>query len=392
MPRSKRYPGTIVKRGDSFRIYLCVGGKRHTATLRTTDRREAERFAIEKAEELKRVHDRRRMGLPGSMAFSALVDLFERQEMPALSIGTQQAYRESLTALKPYFVNELGDPQLERIHAKHVAGFLAWRRVNRLKGKEQSQGHAKPKPREPISNRTLQKDRAVLHRVFNMAERMEFREGNPVARVPAPKADPREPVILSATEYEKLIAECAGRPMLELYVLVMGESGLRSESEALHLRWPDVELRDQGGFLWVSSAQKGHRTKSGKGRHVPLTPRLAAALREHFAAYRFAGSPWIFHHLTSRYHFKRGERIGSMRRAFRNAVTRAKLPERLHQHDLRHRRVTTWLAEGRDVVLVKEAMGHSDLRTTMGYTHLAKEHLSALVDAPARSEPGTKTG
>jgi site-specific recombinase XerD len=96
-----------------------------------------------------------------------------------------------------------------------------------------------------------------------------------------------------------------------------------------------------------------------------------------------ASSEWIFHHLTSRWHFKRCERIGSMRRAFRNAVTRAKLPDRLHQHDLRHRRVTTWLAEGRDVVLVKEAMGHSDLRTTMGYTHLAKEHLNALVaEAP----------
>ena len=220
--------------------------------MRTTDRREAERFAIEKAEELKRAHDRRRMGLPGSMAFSALVELFERQELPALAIGTQQAYKESLTALKPYFVNELGDPQLERIHAKHIAGFLAWRRVHRLKGKD------------PVSNRTLQKDRAVLHRVFDMAERMEFREGNPVARVPAPKADPREPVILSAPEYEKLITACDGRPMLELYVLVMGESGLRSESEALHLRWPDVELRDQGGFLWVSSAQRATGPRAGR--------------------------------------------------------------------------------------------------------------------------------
>jgi integrase len=179
--------------------------------------------------------------------------------------------------------------------------------------------------------------------------------------------------------------------MLELYVLVMGESGLRSESEALHLRWPDVELRDQGGFLWVSSAGKGHRTKSGKGRHVPMTPRLAAAMRAHFAAYRFSGSEWIFHHLTSRYHFKRGARIGSMRRAFRNAVERAELPDRLHQHDLRHRRVTTWIAEGRDVVLVKEAMGHADLRTTMGYTHLAKEHLSALVEATPRPA-SEKTG
>jgi len=63
------------------------------------------------------------------------------------------------------------------------------------------------------------------------------------------------------------------------------------------------------------------------------------------------------------------------------------LPDALHQHDLRHRRVTTWLAEGRDVVKVKEAMGHSDLRTTMGYTHLAREHLRDLVD----SSPETLT-
>lgn len=33
-----------------------------------------------------------------------------------------------------------------------------------------------------------------------------------------------------------------------------------------------------------------------------------------------------------------------------------------------------------DVVLVKETLRHADLRTTMGYTHLAKEHLRALVE------------
>lgn len=31
-------------------------------------------------------------------------------------------------------------------------------------------------------------------------------------------------------------------------------------------------------------------------------------------------------------------------------------------------------------------MGHSDLRTTMGYTHLVKEHLRALVEAPAQGK------
>ncbi len=55
----------------------------------------------------------------------------------------------------------------------------------------------------------------------------------------------------------------------------------------------------------------------------------------------------------------------------------------------RHRRVTTWLAEGKNPVHVKEALGHADLATTMGYTHLAKEHLRGLVDEPRRDEART---
>lgn len=31
------------------------------------------------------------------------------------------------------------------------------------------------------------------------------------------------------------------------------------------------------------------------------------------------------------------------------------------------------------MVKVKEAVGHADLRTTMGYTHLVREHLRSLV-------------
>ena len=299
--------------------------------------------------------------------------------MPTLATGTQAAYDDSLKAIKRFFVETAGDPSLNKIHAKDIASFLSWRRVNRLNGKA------------PLSNRTIQKDRAVLHRLFDMAERMEFREGNPVDRVAAPKVDAREPVILSGEQYEKLIDECSGRPMLELYTIVMGEAGVRCESEALRLRWPDVDL--EGAFLWISSARsRAHRTKSGKGRYVPMTPRLVAAMRRHFAVYRFSGSEWVFHHVSSRWHYKQGARIGSMRHSFRSAVERAKLPADLHQHDLRHRRVTTWLAEGRDVVLVKEAMGHADLRTTMGYTHLAKEHLSALVAPAKKGRASTKAG
>ena len=173
--------------------------------------------------------------------------------------------------------------------------------------------------------------------------------------------------------------------MLSLYVMTLGEAGVRCDSEALHLKWEDVELEE--GFLWISSGRDGHRTKSGKGRWVPMTPRLRQAMREHFAGYRFASydgrrTPWVFHHATTRRRAKAGDRIRVLRRAFEGAVERAKVPAELHQHDLRHRRVTTWLAAGGDAVKVKEAMGHADLRTTMDYTHLVRDNLRSLVETP----------
>jgi integrase len=201
--------------------------------------------------------------------------------------------------------------------------------------------------------------------------------------VTAPKAEKRTPVILDNDQYGKLLEACHGRPMLSLYVTTLGEAGLRCDSEALYLRWEDVDL--EKGFLWIASGRDGHRTKSGKGRWVPMTLTLRAAMRGHFAKFRFAtyggrGSLWVFHHVSTRRHAKAGERLGHLRRAFENAVKRAGLPPDLHQHDLRHRRVTTWLADGADVAKVREAMGHADLRTTMGYTHLVRENLLSLVE------------
>ena len=54
------------------------------------------------------------------------------------------------------------------------------------------------------------------------------------------------------------------------------------------------------------------------------------------------------------------------------------------RNDLRHRRATTWLAARKSPVIVKEALGHADLKTTMWYTHLVPGHLLGLVDEPNR--------
>lgn len=79
--------------------------------------------------------------------------------------------------------------------------------------------------------------------------------------------------------------------------------------------------------------------------------------------------------------------IKSLYDAFKAAAKRAELSPDFVQHDLRHCRVTQWLAEEKNPVHVKEAVGHSDLRTTMEYTHLAREHLRSLVvEHPEREQ------
>jgi integrase len=102
----------------------------------------------------------------------------------------------------------------------------------------------------------------------------------------SPKAEKRNPVILDADQYAKLLTACDKRPMMLLYVTTLAEAGLQCDSEALHLRWEDVDLED--GFLRIASGRDGHRTKSGKARWVPMTPKLRQTMKDHFARLRFA--------------------------------------------------------------------------------------------------------
>ncbi|HLZ46582.1 MAG TPA: tyrosine-type recombinase/integrase [Gemmatimonadales bacterium] len=374
-----RHPGHIQRRGDRLRVYLCVGGRRHIYTLATTDRKEAQQFAKTKQAELERQVERRRDGYPGPLRVSELFGEFERDELVTKSPGTQRSYRDSLKPIRYYFEREAHDPTVDRIRAGDVEGFMTWRRTHKVRTVKQPDGTETIEVTPArLHERTIVKDRAVLHAIFELADRREYRDGNPVARTKAAKYDARQPIILTDEQYAQLLEACDDATV-RLYVLLLGETGCRDESEALWLRWDDVDL--EGGFLQFVSGQNGHRVKSGKSRWTPLTPALTSALRDHAAAHRLAcNTPWVFHHDRTVRHHHAGDRITSLRRSVTKAAQLAKLPAGWHPHDLRHRRVTGWLAEGANPVHVKEAVGHADLRMTMHYTHLVREHLKSLVN------------
>jgi site-specific recombinase XerD len=387
-PEKKKHPGTFEDRGAYQRLILYVGGERHTFRCDTFDKKASAKFAREKHRELTEKLDKQKKGIDTTVRFSGLLEQYERDELPMLAPGTERSYRDSFVPLREYFVTELGDPTLTDIGTRHVKGFLAWRIGQRRVGKNNKASS------EPLSNRTLQKDRAVLHRLLDFAYQLELVEGNPVARVEQPKADPRTPVLLTDDQFEKLLEKCAPNAQLWLYTLTLGETGGRCLSEILHLRWEHVDLAE--GFIEVrSEGRRKHRSKSGRSRFVPMTPRLLQAMKDHAARVRFATyhgkqSPWVFHHERDRRGCVAGERVKTMRTAFDTAQKAAGISDSFHRHDLRHRRVTSWLAEGQSATLVREALGHSDLRTTLGYAHLSRVHLKALV-APTQTPASPET-
>jgi len=371
MARTKKYPGYVERHGRGFRVTLTLAGKRHRYSVRAESKSAAGEWASAKYEELQAAGERRDQGYPAPLRMSELFDRFEREWMPGTAAATQNSYKDSLKVLRPWFVDELHNPTVDRVRAGDVAAFMTWRRSHRLRGTA------------PVSARTLQRDRAVLHAVFGWADRLEMREGNPVERVPAPKVQPRNAVILTEQQYTALVAACSD-PFVQLYVTVVAEGGLRNESEALWLRWEDVDF--EAAFVHVGAS---HPTKTGRDRHVPLSPRLATALKQHFARFRFAAydgepTPWLFHHVDSSARQRAGGRIGSLRRAVKLAATSAKLPAAFRLYDLRHRRATTLLAKGHNMALVQKLMGHANVRTTQMYAHLVREDLTQLVtEAPA---------
>lgn len=374
MGRRSDHPGYITERSGSFRLTLRVDGERYRKTFQEASRQDVEDYAREWYRRLQDKAKRREVGLPGSLTASELFSRYEEETLPGLRESTQRSYAQCLKPLRTFFVDELGDPSIEDIRPGHVKQYLSWRRTRGPDGS---------KRKEPLSNRTLEKDRAVLSAIFSEAAReWEVIDRNPVAPTKAPKVDGRDPVILSDEEYERLLSACEGNDMLWLYVLVLGETGARSKSEALHIRFDDVDLEE--GFIWIRSGYQ-HKTKSGKGRWVPMTRRLRGAMRDHFAEYRmrtYDGErpEYVFHHTTGIRRATPGERIQTLRQSLDSAIERADLPDGFVPHDLRHRRVTKWLADGKNPVHVKEALGHSRLDVTMGYTHLAREHLRSLVD------------
>jgi integron integrase len=245
-----------------------------------------------------------------------------------------------------------------------------------------------------VKNVSASTQNQALHAILFLYRHVFAR---PLGFVPeiAPARRPlRLPVVLSQSEVRAVLVRMRGVP--RLCATLMYGSGLRvSECLGIRVKDLDVERRE----ILVRSG------KGDKDRRVPLPATVLPAIRVHLERVREqfyrdlsrgvlgaalpgalgrklprADREWAWQYVFPATRPYREATTGVRRRhhlhetviqrAFLEAVRASGIPKRATCHSLRHSFATHLLESGSDIRTIQELLGHSDVRTTMVYTHV----------------------
>ncbi|WP_372376274.1 tyrosine-type recombinase/integrase [Acinetobacter ursingii] len=166
------------------------------------------------------------------------------------------------------------------------------------------------------------------------------------------------PRFLNAAECSQLLAASKkyGNFTLHDYILLLLNTGCRS-GELLSLTWDNVFINERY-FIIRNSLSKNKKTVFKPLNDVSIYALLR--LKRH--------KKFVF------YNEKTDNRFQSFYKGFKCAVNRAEIGH-VRIHDLRHTFASFLIKQGIPLYHVSQLLGHSDVRITQRYAHLAPENL-----------------
>lgn len=318
-----------------------INGRRFTETTKTTNRKLAERIYAKRLADLAEGKGFLN-AIPSKVTMSEVLDRYMKEVSPTLSPSTDFRNSQIVKNLKAFF----GDTLIQDVHTSNVSTYKA----NCLE--------------KGFSKETILRELGLFRRVFNLAiKEWALCTENPVPQAlkTLGKADNKRVRYLSAEELRQLTAALPG--WLKPIVTLARHTGLR-RSNIVNLTWSQVDFARKVIII--------PRTKNGSPIGIPLTQTAIDTLAD-VQKTNHTASPYVFCDKDGKPPIPI-----NVSKAFERAAKRAKVKD-LRFHDLRHDFASSLVQSGVPIQIVKELLGHSDLRMTIRYSHLAPENLRDAV-------------
>lgn len=222
---------------------------------------------------------------------------------------------------------------------------------------------------------------------------------NPVREVKPPRVQNSRPQSLSSAEVTEIrdhtqqrttkggtFSAQRNRFLLEF----MLDTGLRAD-EVRTLKRSQIDDK----FEWIREV----KTKGRRFRDVYISSQMRLALQEYLAL-RGTALARFFKNLTSATDGKlplfvsmhsadpqKPHTFQMSPKSVWRAVRGCSVDTKLHPHLLRHTFAVDLLEDSKDIRLVAQALGHSDVRVTMRYTERGKEQVAEALEKARRGRP-----
>lgn len=380
---------SIVKRGDSYRIFVSAGVDANGKTIRRTTtyhppkgtcekraRFLAESYAYSFEERCRMFRD-----MNDSCCFSELsawyFDSVAPMKLKTRTIENNRRLVESYVI--PYF----GNLRLRDITTYKVDMMIS----GLLKNGSKSKG--------PLKAGTVNLIRAATSSIFSTALKKGIVSKNPVSDSTPPCFHDEERQFLDVDACKMLLSEINEIPneQVSRAIKILLYTGLR-RGELLGLHWQDVNFEKKEIYIKYTVYKKG--VTSPKTRTSVRTVSLADEAENCFMEqYGYieklrtkAGQSWketnaVF--VNKQGDYMNGEYLNN---TFRNFLKKKGLPG-MHIHDLRHANASILINSGVPMKVVSEHLGHSSVKTTEDfYTHLFESSKKITAEVVSKALSG----
>lgn len=255
----------------------------------------------------------------------------------------KKSWKDDETRLHLHIIPILGHLKLEDINVGIIRKVLD----------ELNQKHLSPA--------SVNRIRAMLSSLFNLAIDHELITLNPVTRVKKFRENNQKERYLNADETQRLMAILDQPQDYGIYNAIIVAivrflllTGVRKR-EAMDMKWTDVDLRTG---VWLLG-----ENKSGKARRINLNQAALAILQR-----LPKSSQFVFANPES------NKPYSDIRKTF-DKIMHAAGVYNMRIHDLRHNFASLAVNSGQSLYVVQHLLGHASPQTTQRYAHLQAETL-----------------